>query len=229
MLKDRVLKRMFSLSFRQGRKSPVERWCSSRLQRARDALARIQAELDVAEPHFEQVAARHDYAAARELEVIRPKLDDLFQQRDVWARDVAIQGEVERIVNDTVLPLYIQKRGELDRWYERIVENPDVLDEDEYAAFSLASLELERMRQVIASSVGEDAAMLDVTRGFDYPSGLHTYWEAVHRGRERLKANHGAGYKVRLRESPTWFGAADRLAQLRAAGAARKEAVYAVR
>ena len=81
------------------------------------------------------------------------------------------------------------------------------------------------MRQLISQAVGEDAEMLDVSRGFDYVRALGDHWEAVHRGRERLIANFGAGYKPRPRRV-SWLDAADRLARLRAGGAVRKGAVY---
>jgi hypothetical protein len=151
-----------------------------------------------------------------------PQLARADEEVKASAIAMQVEAETEALVNDPFLPLFAQKRGEQDRWLERIVENPDVPDEDEYMAFSLASLELERMRQVICQAVGEDAEILDVSRGFDYVRALRDHWEAVHRSRERLIAGHGAGYKPRLGRA-TWFDAADRLARLRSAGTARRE------
>ncbi|HKW00734.1 MAG TPA: hypothetical protein VJN96_12975 [Vicinamibacterales bacterium] len=214
----------------RGRKPVVDRWRNRRLTRACDRHTCATAAFAALEQQRQVAAAKAptDYDAALALDALMPKLAQADDEVTAAARAVTLENEVEQIVND-LLPTFVTLRGQLDRWYEQFAERADVPDDEaEWVPFNLAAIELERLRWTIQQAVGEDAEVLDVSRGFDYVRGIRDHWDSVAKDRERLFTMHGPGHKIRFGR-PAWFPLADRLAKLRAGGIRPKEAAYAVR
>jgi hypothetical protein len=188
-----------------------ERWINPKYRLARDNHARAEADLTPVDQQFEHLGRRHDYAASRELDAVRPKLDALYTARDRWAREMGVEEEVEQVVNP-LIDLLDQKRGQLHARFEAITSRVDTISDAEFLSFHAENREVERLRMTVFGVTN----LPEYAREWDAVLALKSFWFDLNRERTRLFDRLlAAGMRPRHAAAP-WAADLQRLSVLRA-------------